>query len=288
MKIGNTMAVALLLAGFTVLTAGGSPDYVKVRPEETTVISKLEAGVVEGAVKLPWRLFVPKAADKDQKLPLILFLHGAGRRGEDNIGPMSLAWSFITPEAQSRHPCFVLAPQINEGRRWVTHPFNEGSYSSDKVRITDEMSQALALVETTIATRPVDSRRIYVVGQSMGGYGTWDALIRRPNLWAAAVPICGGGDPSKAESIKSIPVWAWHGENDVMVPVSGSRDMVTALTKAGGRPRYTEVPKGGHGVWVKAFADPDLYEWLFAQRKPGPEALKKTVEKTESVRKDTP
>ena len=189
-------------------------------------------------------------------------------RGTDNVGPMSLAWSFVTPEAQAKHPCFVFAPQVAEGHRWVNQNFNLGSYDSDKITATNEMTAALAMVEKLISERPIDRSRIYVVGQSMGGYGTWDAMVRRPDLWAAGVPICGAGDPAKAESIKSIPVWAWHGENDTAVPVAGSRGMIEALKKVGGNPVYTEVPQAGHGVWVPAFADLKLYEWLFSQHRP--------------------
>ena len=258
----------VLLAQAYAAETGDNADYGKAKPEMGAVITKMEAGLIESPVKMPWRLFVPPAASKQNPLPLIVFLHGAGRRGTDNVGPMSLAWSFITPEAQAKNPCFVFAPQVREGHPWVTQIFNKGSYDSDKIKPTDEMTEALAMVDKLIGDRPIDRQRIYVVGQSMGGYGTWDAMIRRPDLWAAGVPICGAGDPAKASSIKSIPIWAWHGEKDTMVPVSGSREMIDALKKAGGNPKYTEVPHGGHGVWNQAFDDPKLHEWLFAQRKP--------------------
>jgi predicted peptidase len=248
--------------------AAPKSDYGKAKPEQAAVIATLEAGLVEAPAQMPWRLFVPAGADPAKPLPLVVFLHGAGMRGTDNVGPMSLAWTFITPEAQAKHPCFVLAGQVRDGRRWVGQDFNKGSYSAAAVTITDEMRAMLALVDRTIASRPIDRTRVYAVGQSMGGYGTWDALIRRPDLWAAGVPICGAGDPSQATAIKTIPVWAWHGASDTAVPVSGSRDMIAALTTAGAKPQYTEIAKGGHGVWGPAFADPKLYEWLFAQRRP--------------------
>ena len=262
------LQVSLMFLAQTHAARAADPDYGKVKPDKAAVIVKLEAGRIETPVPMPWRLFVPPAATKDNPLPLIVFLHGAGMRGVDNVGPMSLAWSFITPEAQAKHPCFVFAAQVAVAHSWVKQAFNKGSYNSDQIKVTDEMASVLALADKLINERPIDRHRVYVVGQSMGGYGAWDAMIRRPDLWAAAVPICGAGDPAKAESIKSIPVWAWHGEMDPTVPVNGSRDMVAALTKAGGNPKYTEVPKAGHGVWNNAFADPRLYEWLFSQRKP--------------------
>jgi predicted peptidase len=247
--------------------------YGKVKPEQAAAIAKMEAGVATGKAKLPWRLYVPKEASPNHCLPLVLFLHGAGRRGNDNVGPMELAWEFVKPEGQAKHPCFVLAPQMNKS--WVNHQFHKGSYSAEAVPISDEMKTTLELVEQVAHDRPIDPNRLYVVGQSMGGFGTWDAMIRRPDLWAAGVPICGGGDPSQAARIKDIAVWAWHGADDTMVPVSGSREMIEALKKAGATPRYTEIPKGGHGVWVKAFSNPELFEWLFAQHKPSGPASEK-------------
>ena len=265
------MHLPILLACCLVasLAAGeAKSDYGSIKPERAAVIGNQPAGMVEGPTPMPWRLFVPKGAVAARPLPLVVFLHGAGRRGVDNVGPMELAWTFISDEAQARHPCFVLAPQVRPAHRWVDQNFNLGSYSSATVQITPEMAAALALTDQTIAAHPIDRTRVYVVGQSMGGYGAWDALVRRPDLWAAAIPICGAGDPAKAESIKTIPVWAWHGENDTIVPVSGSRQMIEALTRAGARPSYNEIAKGGHGVWIPAFEEPKLYDWLFAQRRP--------------------
>ncbi|MBN8525246.1 MAG: prolyl oligopeptidase family serine peptidase [Planctomycetes bacterium] len=259
---------ALLLPSAQVLAGEANGAYAKVKPERAAVIERLEAGATTAPAKLPWRLFVPALPADGSKLPLVVFLHGAGRRGTDNLGPMELAWNFITPEAQARHPCFVVAPQVRDGRRWVDQDFNKGSYDADAVLSTEEMQATLALVGQLVASRPIDAKRLYVVGQSMGGYGAWDALVRRPDLWAAGVPICGAGDPSRAGSIKTIPVWAWHGENDTAVPVAGSREMIAALRQTGAQPQYTEIAKGGHGVWNPALADAKLYDWLFAQRRP--------------------
>jgi len=105
------------------------------------------------------------------------------------------------------------------------------------------------------------------MGLSMGGYGTWDMIQRNPQMFAAAVPICGGGDVTKAERIARLPVWAFHGNKDNVVPTSRSRDMIEAMRKAGGSPHYTESPGVGHGVWTVAFGDPELAKWLFAQRR---------------------
>lgn len=109
--------------------------------------------------------------------------------------------------------------------------------------------------------------RVYVIGQSMGGYGAWDIIQRRPELFAAAIPTCGAGDPSRAAVLKDLPVWIFHGSNDRSVPVSGSRQMETALKKVGGNVRYTEYAGLGHCSWPRAYAEPGLVEWLFSQKR---------------------
>jgi predicted peptidase len=114
---------------------------------------------------------------------------------------------------------------------------------------------------------PVDARRVYVVGQSLGGYGTWDLIARYPDLFAAAIPLCGGGDTKRILSARNVPVWAFHGAKDATVPVARSREMVTALRTINSSVRYTEYPNVGHDVWSRAFAEHDLPEWLFAQRR---------------------
>src|SRR5207244_7702516 len=113
----------------------------------------------------------------------------------------------------------------------------------------------------------IDPKRLYITGLSMGGYGTWDLISRHPELFAAAAPICGGGDEDQAEKIAKLPIWIFHGAKDQAVPVERSRNMVTALKKAGGEPKYTEYPDVGHDSWVRAYKDPELFAWLFAQKK---------------------
>ena len=113
----------------------------------------------------------------------------------------------------------------------------------------------------------IDPQRIYLTGLSMGGYGTWDLLARKPDLFAAGVPVCGGGDESTAGKIAKIPIRVFHGDKDNSVPVARSRTMVEALKKAGGHPKYTEYAGVGHNPWDKAYADPKLMNWLFKQKK---------------------
>ena len=122
-----------------------------------------------------------------------------------------------------------------------------------------------AMVDAMQKEFSIDADRIYVTGLSMGGFGTWDVIQRHPERFAAAVPICGGGDPAHAEQIAQVPIWAYHGDNDAVVKVERSRDMIAAIKDSGGTPRYTELPGVGHDSWTAAYTSPDLYAWMFAQ-----------------------
>jgi predicted peptidase len=203
---------------------------------------------------MPYRLFAPAKYDKTQTYPLILWLHGAGSVGSDNFKQISEAslrgtHTWTTAQNQAKHPAFVLAPQSRNGS-WTT-----------------DLQLVVELLDSLKSEFPIDTGRVYIAGQSMGGFGTWDYITARPDLFAAAVPLCGGGDPSRASRIAKIPIWAFHGADDPTVPVSESRDMIAAVQKAGGSPRYTEYKGVGHEVWLKAFQEPGLVEWLFSQHK---------------------
>jgi len=133
--------------------------------------------------------------------------------------------------------------------------------------MTAELKRAVELLDQLGTEFRIDPDRVYVTGLSMGGFGTWDILLREPGRFAAGIAVCGAGDPSQAERIQHVPVWAFHGDKDGVVPVSGSREMVAALKKAGAEPKYDEFPGVGHGSWYKAYATPGLWDWLFAQRR---------------------
>lgn len=215
---------------------------------------------------LPYRLFVPTGYDPAKKYPLILFLHGAGQRGSDNRNQLGEAAPlvFVQPDVQTTTPCFFIAPQCPNGQQWVNTPWSKGSYSLASVPISDNLQLALEIVQQVQKQFSIDSTRLYVTGLSMGGYGTWDLIERKPGLFAAAIPICGAGDPGHASDLKGMGVWAFHSANDPTVPVSGSRDMVRALWISGQTPNYTEFASGGHNAWSRAYATPGLAAWLFS------------------------
>lgn len=212
-------------------------------------------------VKLPYRLFAPSSAKRDDKLPLILYLHGSGGAGTDNRKQISGGNAlgthvWIESDAQQRHPAFVLAPQIPETSTWHSSSDEPSPHVAALLELLDELRSELR----------IDARRIYVVGQSRGGFGVWDLIARYPNTFAAAVPLCGGGDTKRILSARNVAVWAFHGAKDHTVLVARSREMVDALRTVNSSVRYTEYPDVGHDVWTRAFAERDLPEWLFAQR----------------------
>jgi predicted peptidase len=210
---------------------------------------------------LPYRLLVPQQVDK--AMPVLLFLHGAGERGDDN--QRQLIWGKdLLLKAAREFGCIVVAPQCPDGEKWSVV-----DWSQDKVTFSDEPSEPMRLTQALIddlTTRyDVDTDRLYIMGLSMGGYGSWDAICRWPGRFTAAAPICGGGDPAMAERIVDTPVWAFHGDADPVVAVDLSRVMIQAIRDAGGDPKYTEYPGVGHGSWTPAFAEPELLPWLTAQ-----------------------
>ena len=235
--------------------------------QSAAAADKLEARVLKsGDESLPYRLLKPTNYDKSKKYPLVLFLHGAGERGTDNRKQLIHGIAdFSSAEALEKRPCFLVAPQCPSGKRWVEVDWSSKSHKmpakpSDAMRLTMELLDAL---EKEFS---IDKSRVYVTGLSMGGYGTWDAIQRYPKRFAAAIPICGGGDASNVEMVANKPIWVFHGDKDNAVPVSRSRDMVEALKKAGGKVRYTEYKNVGHNSWAATYRDPKVHEWLFEQK----------------------
>lgn len=219
---------------------------------------------------LPYRLLKPADPEPGKKYPLVLVLHGAGERGSDNAKNLVWFWDkgkgpLGRPEVAAEK-AFALLPQCPDGQQWVNVPWGKGSYQSPEV--SEPLRLALQLVDASIKDLPIDPDRVYVIGLSMGGFGTFDALQRRPDLFAAAIPICGAGDLSKAKAIAHIPIWAFHGDQDTAVPVAGSREMVEAMKVAGGKVKYTEFKGVGHNSWSPAFKEKEFWTWLFAQKRP--------------------
>ena len=184
-----------------------------------------------------------------EPMPLVLFLHGAGERGDDLElvrvhGPTKQAY-----EGQEL-PFALLAPQCPADSWWHWHE-----------------RDVMALLDRIMETQPVDPDRVYLTGLSMGGFGTWDLAARHPDRFAAAVPICGWGDGWLVGRLVGLPIWAFHNEDDPVVEVSGTTRLAEQLRNAGGTIKATINPTGGHDAWTAAYDDPALYEWMLAQRR---------------------
>ncbi len=214
---------------------------------------------------LPYRLLQPK--EHKTKAPLVLYLHGAGERGNDNSAQLrqGAAPLFLKPEVRDKFSCYVVAPQCPTDQKWV-----DVDWGKDSVTQPAEPSGPMKLVLGLLDVLPkefpdIDPDRIYVTGLSMGGFGTWDLITRFPQRFAAAAPICGGGDPAKAPVIADVPVWTFHGNADPVVKFELTRRMVAAIQAAGGQPLFTEYPRVGHDSWTNAYSEPELLPWMFAQ-----------------------
>jgi predicted peptidase len=213
-----------------------------------------------------FRFLFPLNYDSLKNYPLVIFLHGAGERGNDNESQLSFAGKvFSDEELMNKYPAFVLVPQCPEEYRWV-----ETDWSLDKHKMPESPSKPftllMPLIDKIISSYNIDTERLYIMGLSMGGFGVWDFISRFPEKFAAAVPICGGGDEEQAKRLIYIPIWAFHGSLDKVVLPSRSVNMINAIKNAGGNPKFTLYPNVGHGSWNNAFSEPDLFPWLFGQK----------------------
>lgn len=221
-------------------------------------------------LELPYRILLPQEYDPHKKYPVVLFLHGAGERGNDNEKQLVHgAKLFLTPENRKNFPAIVIAPQCPAENYWgsvivdrTTSPF---TLSFDYSRpATTALSAAIELVKKIITEEGVDKKRVYITGLSMGGMGTFEAVYRYPKLFAAAAPVCGGGDAERyTRQAAKIPFWIFHGDADAVVSVKESRTMVEKLKKLNAVVKYTEYGGVNHNSWDNAFAEPDFMKWLF-------------------------
>jgi predicted peptidase len=229
---------------------------------------KFEARTFKAEWAMPYRLFKPVAGGSG-KLPLVIYLHGSGGLGDDNEKQMGLGNIFGTrvfalPENQKRFPCYVVAPQTDRG--WARYDMSKEP--AEEIPGFGEGSRmALQIVDALRHEFPIDDRRIYVTGQSMGGEGVWNITAFRQKFFAAAIPCCGSTAADDPLLSADTPMWVFHGDADEMVPVALSRERIAALRKAGAHPLYTEYAGVGHNVWEWAYTEPALVDWVFAQHR---------------------
>ena len=229
---------------------------------------------ISGTDTLPYRLLLPENYDASKKYPFILFLHGAGERGNDNEAQLVHGAKLFLDEANRKNfPAIIIFPQCPAKSFWSNVEFKMDSSGKRSFSFpqagepTIAMKMVQELLMKSLKEFPVQKNQIYVSGLSMGGMGTFEIVRRNPDLFAAAMPICGGGNTATAPLLKKTNWWVFHGAKDDVVPPHLSEDMVNALKKEKASVKFTVYPEANHNSWDSAFAEPDFLSWLFSQKK---------------------
>jgi predicted peptidase len=228
----------------------------------------------KGTDTLPYRLLLPENYDAAKKYPLILFLHGAGERGNDNEMQLTHgAALFLRDSIRKNYPAFVIFPQCPQNSYWsnVTRGAVENGEDRFLFQAGGEPTPAMALLQRLlkqfIKKYPVQKKQLYAGGLSMGGMGTFEIVFRNPGMFAAAFPICGGADVASAPKLKKTNWWIFHGaKDDVVLPVFSQR-IAAALEKVQANVKFSLYPEANHNSWDNAFAEPGLLAWLFSNKK---------------------
>ncbi len=198
-----------------------------------------------------YRMFAPAKISKATSLPIVIYLHGSAKVGNDNVKQTKVAVPVSFVRHMKKRPCILIAPQCPPGTSWMTK-------SGDAViELVDDI-----LKQVSVA----DKKRVYLTGFSLGGMGTWRLLDLRPDLFAAAVPLAGAGNPATAGKLQGVDIWIFHGRRDKFVPVKYARDMAAALKKAGAPAKYSELV-AGHLITSMVFNKEDVHQWLFQQKR---------------------
>ncbi|MDE6277441.1 MAG: alpha/beta fold hydrolase [Muribaculaceae bacterium] len=260
MKILRPLFLGLAITAASATYAAGSLDLYQ--PHEY---------VYAQGDTLRYRLLEPESLEPGKSYPLVVFLHGAGERGSDNALQLTHgAQMWLNPVNRERYPAYVLMPQCPSDAYWA-YTARPEDFTPERMPVDLEPAQiteaVIQLISRLIEDKSVDADRIYLMGLSMGGMATYDLAIRYPELFAAAVPICGTVNPSRLVAAAGVPFRIYHGDADPVVPVEGSREAYRALRVAGADVDLIEFPGVGHGSWNPAFTDPAFFPWLFSQHK---------------------
>jgi predicted peptidase len=236
-------SIPVLVAALACLAYAATRPANKPKQIAATFESKIH-------VRVNYLLYLPPDYATEEKLPLLVFLHGAGAC-DDNLDMVKRDGLPKLIEQGKTFPFIIVSPQCGKDQWW-----------------TAEQRELTALIDEIVAKYKVDPERIYLTGLSMGGFGTWSLAAYAPDRFAAIIPICGGGTPNVARLLEKTPVWAFHGGKDPIVPVTQSQEMIDAIKKAGGEAKLTIYPDAGHDSWTATYANPEIYEWLLAHKRP--------------------
>lgn len=224
---------------------------------------------------MPYRMLLPAGFDRQKKYPLIVFLHGSGERGNDNQAQLVHGASLFTrPDIKAQYPALVIFPQCALDDYWANMVDSVDSDSSRQFTFYPEreagkgLQMVMQLITQLASEKWVDQSRIYIGGLSMGGMGTFELLYRMPDTFAAAFPMCGGGDPEATQNYANkVPLWIFHGQDDPVVNPEYSIAMAKAIKAHGGTVKLSLYPGVGHDVWTPAFQEAELLPWLFSHHK---------------------
>ncbi len=239
----NATHLALFVAAmFTLLPTWAGAEEAAARGRQSAETFDLPSGK-----QIKFWLYLPQGYEENEKWPLMLFLHGAGERGEDlelvkKHGPPKLI------EQGKDFPLIVISPQCPRDTRWVAE-------------------DVAALVNHIMEIHNVDRQRFYITGLSMGGRGTWSVAGAMADQVAAIAPICGPANREVASKIARIPTWVFHGGKDTVVELSHSEEMVNLLKQHGGQPKFTIYPEANHDSWTETYDNQELYDWLLSHKK---------------------
>ncbi len=266
----KVICVALLICIFSALFLPGVAandlkltDVMEAKTYSNSDISK--------KMELPYRIYVPNSYSESEKYSLLIHIHGAGERGSDNTAQIAqndqtALIRRVISDKKFGEQFIIIAPQCPVNNIWVTMNWSSGTYSIEETPQTIPMKLLVSLLNDEILKNySVDTRRIYVTGLSAGGYATWDLICRYPDMFAAAIPVCGGCDVSYAEAIKDIPIRIYHSSDDTIVSDTGSRGMFNELRKLGADVDFFDTKPWGHGAWGEAYADSDIINWMVSK-----------------------
>lgn len=230
--------------------------------------------VIGENVTLPYRIYVPDSYSPEKKYGLMIFMHGSGERGNNNLQLHEIGanryFYYIAEDEKLKDEFILLAPQCADGYSWVESDWEKSVYDFDpETQLSVPLKLFYDFVDNDLCVNyNIDSDRILMTGISMGGYATWFTMMFRPDLLAAAIPVCGGADPKMAEVMKDIPTWVFHSEDDPEVPSISLNAMSEAMQKAGATDFHSTLYKHeGHFSWTRAYSEKPAFDWFISRRK---------------------